>query len=73
MHILLISIMAALCSMVFANSGYVYTQELNSVYASRAIYVCSDKSVVVLGNSETKTGITIAMATGSANSLYQRL
>ncbi|MDP3115429.1 MAG: T9SS type A sorting domain-containing protein [Candidatus Cloacimonadaceae bacterium] len=41
-----------LCGMAFAQSGYVYTQELDSVYASRSIYVCSDNSVVVLGNSD---------------------
>ena len=52
LHILLTMLVASICCMVFANSGYVYTQELNSVYASRSIYVCSDNSVVVLGNSD---------------------
>lgn len=40
------------CNSIHAQSGYVYTQELNSSYASRSIYVCSDNSVVVLGNSD---------------------
>jgi len=39
-------------SFLHAQNGYVYTQELNSSYASRSIYVCSDNSVVVLGNSD---------------------
>lgn len=40
------------CNSIHAQSGYIYTQELNSSYASRSIYVCSDNSVVVLGNSD---------------------
>ena len=40
------------CNSIHAQNGYVYTQELNSSYASRSIYVCSDNSVVVLGNSD---------------------
>ncbi|MDY0326524.1 MAG: T9SS type A sorting domain-containing protein [Candidatus Cloacimonadaceae bacterium] len=52
LRILFTMVVASICSMAFANSGYVYTQELNSVYASRSIYVCSDNSVVVLGNSD---------------------
>ncbi len=40
------------CNSLHAQNGYVYTQELNSSYASRSIYVCSDNSVVVLGNSD---------------------
>ena len=42
-----------LCGWIFAQSGYVFTEELESQYASRSIYVCSDNSVVVLGNSDT--------------------
>jgi len=54
MHILLISIMAMLSSMAFAQSGYVYAQELmdGGHAASRSIFVCSDNSVVVLGNAD---------------------
>jgi hypothetical protein len=51
MHILLISIMAMLSSMAFAQSGYVYNESLPIVrIASRSIYVCSDNSVVVLSS-----------------------
>jgi hypothetical protein len=52
MRILLTLLVASICSMAFANSGYEYVQELQSVYASRAIYVSSDNSVVVLGNAD---------------------
>lgn len=37
-------------SFLHAQSGYVYTQELSTYYASRSVFVCSDNSVVVLGN-----------------------
>jgi hypothetical protein len=54
MLILLISIMAMLSSMAFAQSGYVYAQELmdGGHAASRSVFVCSDNSVVVLGNAD---------------------
>jgi hypothetical protein len=45
-------VLILLLGSLFAQSGYVYTQELNSDYASRSIYICSDNSVVVLGNSD---------------------
>ncbi|MDD3563106.1 MAG: T9SS type A sorting domain-containing protein [Candidatus Cloacimonetes bacterium] len=49
--ILLISILAMLSSMAFAQSGYVYNESLPiEIIASRSIYVCSDNSVVVLSN-----------------------
>ncbi|MDP3113506.1 MAG: hypothetical protein Q8M98_01895 [Candidatus Cloacimonadaceae bacterium] len=50
--IAIIIVLWLICSLVQAQSGYVYTQDLNSSYASRSIYVCSDNSVVVLGNSD---------------------
>ncbi|MDD3103350.1 MAG: T9SS type A sorting domain-containing protein [Candidatus Cloacimonetes bacterium] len=51
MLILLISILAMLSSMAFAQSGYVYNESLPIVrIASRSIYVCSDNSVVVLSS-----------------------
>lgn len=49
-RILLTVLVACIGCMAFADSGYIYTQELDSAYISRSIYVCSDKSVVVLGN-----------------------
>ncbi|MDZ4122169.1 MAG: hypothetical protein U1C33_07085, partial [Candidatus Cloacimonadaceae bacterium] len=51
-RILLVILAASICGSAFAQSGYVYTQYLNSSYASRSIFVCSDNSVVVLGNSD---------------------
>ncbi|MCK9585190.1 MAG: hypothetical protein M0R69_09865, partial [Candidatus Cloacimonetes bacterium] len=49
--ILLISIMAMLSSMAFAQSGYVYNESLPvEIIDSRSIFVCSDNSVVVLSN-----------------------
>ncbi len=45
-----LAVLWMMCSILHAQSGYVYTQELNSLYASRSVFVCSDNSVVVLGN-----------------------
>lgn len=50
-RILLVILAASICASAFAQSGYVYTQELVDGYvSSRSIFVCSDNSVVVLGN-----------------------
>ena len=54
MRILLILLVACIGYKAFANSGYEYIQNWYSEdpikYASRSIYLCSDNSVVVLGN-----------------------
>jgi len=60
MHILLISIMAALCSMAFAQSGYISTFSLIDYeptpgyledFTPKTIYVSSDSSLIILGDA----------------------
>src|SRR5690554_1957750 len=43
-----------ICGFAYSQSGYVYAQELmdGGRAASRSIFVCSDNSVVVLGNAD---------------------
>ncbi|MDI3504427.1 MAG: hypothetical protein PWP64_1363, partial [Candidatus Cloacimonadota bacterium] len=53
-RLLLIAWILSICSIAFAKSGYVYTAEFANIdcQASRSIFVCSDNSVVVLGNAD---------------------
>ena len=41
-----------ICGFAHSQSGYVYSEQLFDRAASRSIFVCSDNSVVVLGNSD---------------------
>jgi len=63
-------------SFLHAQSGYVYTQELSTYYASRSVFVCSDNSVVVLGNvddySDFWLEVTITKLDPQGNLLWRR-
>ncbi|MDD4486755.1 MAG: T9SS type A sorting domain-containing protein [Proteiniphilum sp.] len=56
-RILLAVIMLAISSIAFAQSGYVYSEYFEDcAISSRSIFVCSDNSVVVLGNLDYNYG-----------------
>lgn len=71
-----LAVLWMICSILHAQSGYVYTQELNSLYASRSVFVCSDNSVVVLGNvddySDFWLEVTITKLDPQGNLLWRR-
>jgi hypothetical protein len=50
MKTLCLFVLILLIGSLSAQSGYIYDQELASHYGSRSIFVCSENSVVVLGN-----------------------
>lgn len=52
--IVLILLVVLFYGLAFAQTGYVYTAEFPSIsiQASRSVFVCSDSSVVVLGNAD---------------------
>ena len=50
LSLFLVVIAVLCCNLAFGQSGYVYTQYMDSYYESRSIFLCSDNSVVVLGS-----------------------
>jgi len=69
----------AISSIAFAQSGYVYSEYFEDcAISSRSIFVCSDKSVVVLGNLDYNYGphtqyLSITKLDPSGNLLWRQL
>lgn len=78
-RVLLFIFVLAISSIAFAQSGYVYSQYFEDcLISSRSIFVCSDNSVVVLGNLDYNYGphtqyLSITKLDPSGNLLWRQL
>jgi hypothetical protein len=78
-RVLLTMLTLAICSTVFAQSGYVYSEYFEDcAISSRSIFVCSDNCVVVLGNLDYNYGphtqyLSITKLDPSGNLLWRHL
>ncbi len=77
-RVLLTMLTLTICSIAFAQSGYVYSEYFEAcAISSRSIFVCSDNSVVVLGNHDYNYGpwtqyLTITKLDPSGNLLWRQ-
>jgi len=78
-RVLLFIFVLAISSIAFAQSGYVYSEYFEAcAISSRSIFVCSDNSVVVLGNLDYNYGphtqyLSITKLDPSGNLLWRHL
>ncbi len=74
----LLMVAALIWTALGAQTGYFYSQVINDQYSSRSVFVCSDNSVVILGNDASTMEIhhyyqTVTKLDAQGNLLWRRV